>query len=266
MSYDVKAFMIKNNNYKDINPLCAGWQECTPGHFFGPTSRTYYLLHYVACGRGVFENRKGRFDVSQGQIFVIKPDEITFYQADASEPWTYYWIGFECNIQMPSILQQSVINSQNCEHIFTSLRSFSALEYGKENLLCSKIYELFSILDKNSTNTENQPLDYILRAKNYIESNYVNDIKIEQIAKYLNIDRSYFTNIFKKHIGVSPQEYLVDYRLNKAAQLISVYGYKPSGVCFAVGYKDAVNFSRMFKRRFGVSPSHYAKGTVRKNG
>ncbi len=260
MDYNIHDYMIINQSFNDINPLVAGWQACSSGYSFGPASRTYHLLHYVLSGKGSFTNSTGKHTVDSGQIFIINPFEITSYSADEKNPWTYCWVGFICNIDMPEILKNPVIDARNCEHIFISIKNMENVEHGRELLICSKIYELFSILikhGKENSNSKNHSLEYVLKAKNYIDTKYADEISIEQLSGYLGIERSYFSHIFKKYVGVSPQKYLVDLRLTKAAELISSYHYTVSEAALSTGYSDIVNFSRMFKRRFGVCPSMY---------
>lgn len=252
-------YMLINPSFKDINPLRCGWEKCECSHAFGPAVRSYYLLHYVLSGKGIFQNKSGTYEVKKGQMFIINPHETTFYKADDKTPWTYCWIGFECNIDIPPVMKNAVIDAKSCEHIFTSIQNMSAVENGREMLICSKIYEIFSVLSHTDNSNNNRTLEYVLKAKNYIDTKYADDISISQIAGYLSLERSYFSHLFTQHMGVSPQKYLVDLRLSKAAELISVYGYSPSEAAISCGYRDTVNFSRMFKRRFGVPASKYAQ-------
>ena len=58
-------------------------------------------------------------------------------------------------------------------------------------------------------------------------------------------------------MGKSPQAYLVEFRLTKAAELMGLYDYKPGEAATSVGYHDLFNFSKMFKKKFGISPTEY---------
>ena len=79
--------LLTNRHLQDINPLIMGQEDCEPGHRFGPAVRPYVLIHFVMKGKGLFEARGQRYEVSAGQAFLIIPGEVTIYTADATDPW-----------------------------------------------------------------------------------------------------------------------------------------------------------------------------------
>ena len=81
--------------FHELNPLFAGYDRCSPGHSFGPTVREYYLIHYIFEGRGTYWTEGKEYVLSAGECFLIKPGQVTRYQADMEDPWYYVWIGFE---------------------------------------------------------------------------------------------------------------------------------------------------------------------------
>ena len=85
------------------------------------------------------------------------------------------------------------------------------------------------------------------------------NITISELAQRLNLDRTYFSVIFKEKIGISPKQYLLNYRMNTAASLIAQGNISISVAAYSVGYSDLYVFSKMFKRHFGVSPTAYMK-------
>ena len=73
---------------------CAGISHTHPGHKFGPSVRSYYLIHYIFDGCGTFFTNGTSYHLHKGQGFLIRPGTQTTYQADETDPWSYVWIGF----------------------------------------------------------------------------------------------------------------------------------------------------------------------------
>lgn len=255
------SILLQNKGLGDINPIQAGWERCEPGHSFGPAVRSYVLLHYVASGRGVLERGERRFPVESGQIFVIRPYETTFYQASREQPWHYIWVGFEAGIPLPESLEQDVITLPQAGDLFSRVPGLSRLPTGREALLCGKIWELLALLEgaesPGAGNGQRKPKDYVNMAKTYLETEYMRGVSIGELARRLNLDRSYFSKMFRRETGKSPQQYLTDLRLERAAELLLEHGKAPGEAAASTGYPDVFSFSKMFKRRFGVSPTEY---------
>ena len=255
----MNEIFLTNKYLHDINPLSCGKQICEAGHRFGPAQRDYFLLHYIHSGTGIFETTNHNYQVTAGQIFIIRPLETTIYQADFKTPWQYSWLGFESRLPLGSWIQENVIPAAHCEHIFHNLYENTEAAAEKEYYLCGRIYELISILSKPAPADIQTVPEYVLKAKNYIEANYVKDISIDKIASSLNLNRSYFSTAFRKHIGKSPQQFLVDFRLRKAAELLSDRRFSPSEAAANSGYKDLFTFSKMFKKKYGIPPGKFAR-------
>ena len=95
---------------------------------------------------------------------------------------------------------------------------------------------------------------YIKEALSYIEQNFQNNITIEDIAAFCGLNRSYFGKIFHDTIGKSPQEFLISYRMTKAAELLKLTSLSIADIGNAVGYPNQLHFSRAFKNVYGTSP------------
>ena len=93
----------------------------------------------------------------------------------------------------------------------------------------------------------------------YIEKNYRDEIRLSHIARFLHRAPSYLSTKFKAAEGCSFTEYLIGYRLDKAAALIRGSDSSLVRIADAVGYRDYAQFSKMFKKYKGVSPSDYRR-------
>ncbi len=103
---------------------------------------------------------------------------------------------------------------------------------------------------------------YIRKAIEYIEYNYIDDIKVTDIANFIGINRSYLFTIFKKNLNISPQEFLLKYRMEKAYILLNNGKLSISDVARSVGYKDPLGFSKIFKKINGISPKVYRENAT----
>lgn len=98
---------------------------------------------------------------------------------------------------------------------------------------------------------------YIHEAIAYIEQNFHNDISVEDIANNCGLNRSYFGKIFKESIGRTPQEFLLNYRMMKAKELLKLTGKSIGDIGNAVGYSNPLHFSRAFKNTYGIPPREW---------
>ena len=236
-----------------------GWERCYPGHRFGPNKRTYYVLHIVANGKGKLEKNGEVFHLTTGDAFLLCPEEEAWYEADKKEPWTYAWIGL-CGYKVKKVMQyagfskEKSVRSLKCTALLKSYvdeilevhrltTEESMRRNGYLNLFLATLIE-----DNEKFNTKTMPEHtypgtvYVKHAMEYIKHHYREKIKINELAEYIGINRSYLTNMFKKTIGCSPQEYLVEFRMEKAKNLLKNTDMPINAVAEAVGYPDQLAF------------------------
>ncbi len=242
--------VIVNKGYNDINPVQFGYETCESSQCFGPALRTHWLLHYVVSGKGCFRIEDREYTVTEGNIFVIPPFVETYYEADKDNPWEYIWIGFTKDEKI-NVDFEDVMYLPYSHHIFESMKKCSTMQTGRTEFLCGKIWQLISLVyDKQS-----EMVDYIEKALNIIKAEYMSNISVQGIADRIGLERTYFSNLFKMRIGLSPKQFLLKTRMEQAAVFLRDYGYSVSLTALSVGYSDVYTFSKMFKKYFGISPS-----------
>ncbi len=249
--------IVIHSSFPGFSPVVCGDQQCPPSHAYGPAMRAYWLLHYVVSGIGVFRRGKKSHSVTAGEFFVIPPYEEISYEADKDDPWQYIWIGFTAEAPLPKALEKPVVRCNEAGRIFEDMKRCHTMEAGRGAFLTAKIWELMAALAEQQKPKKS---DHIEQALGHIHAQYMTGISVGELADRLNLDRSYFYTLFKEQVGVSPQEYIVQYRMDQAAKFMTEYGQSPSAAALSVGYTDIYQFSKMFKRRFGVSPRAYKKG------
>ena len=248
-----KVFLMPFCNFIDINPVDAGWQDCPGDYKFGPHARSYHILHYVVCGKGVLYKNNTSRTVAGGQCFVIRSGETASYISDKSEPWSYIWLGFNTSLPLPELMsEEDVFDAECCKDIFLSIKALSPTDGNLGYELCRRCWELFALL--GSSTERSACADAADRAKTYIDNAFRNNISVADIAGKLFIERTTFSKIFKRRFGVSPQEYLCSCRLEEAYRLTKHTAMQLSDIASCCGYNDYVNFSKMFTKKFGISP------------
>jgi len=99
----------------------------------------------------------------------------------------------------------------------------------------------------------------ISRVLDYLHRNYADPIDIESLARHARMSPSTFYQKFRAVTTLSPLQYLKRVRLGKARLLMLQDGCTASAAAFAVGYESAPQFSREYKRQFGVTPGQEAR-------
>jgi AraC-like DNA-binding protein len=263
--------------FVDLGLYQFGREDCEPAHSFGPAIRNHYLFHYILRGKGTFiwQDTKGHDHETQlkaGQGFLISPRQITTYVADERIPWEYCWLEFDGlrareSLELTGLsVNQPVYNPVHHEFEEKMRDEMLYIVKNKKETPFHLIGHLYVFLDALTRSvTDYRPANskvrdfYIKEALAYIENNYMYDISVEDIAESSGLNRSYFGKIFRESVGKTPQEFLIGYRMIKAAELLRLTQYPVGEIGSAVGYPNQLHFSRAFKSVYGMSPRNWRK-------
>ncbi|XCP83972.1 AraC family transcriptional regulator [Roseburia hominis] len=269
---EILAVQLSEMTSHELYFCFCGFENCKPLHSFGPAVRPNYIIHYILEGKGIFKTGEQRYELNPGEGFLIVPEKVTFYQADKETPWSYLWIGFagEAAAQYLSKIglgtEMPVFRSDKREEFTQIVNEMlecrpctMANQFRRESLL----YEFFHIIAEDiELETSQERMDenkYVGAAVEFIQNNYYNPIKVSQIADYVNINRSYLYLLFRETLGMSPQEYLTNYRVSRARELLTLTDLSIESVAYSCGYRDALVFSKAYKSRMGVPPLKFRK-------
>lgn len=93
----------------------------------------------------------------------------------------------------------------------------------------------------------------------YVMAHYVHAISLDEIAAEVNMNRSAFCSYFKRRKGMTFSQFVTQYRLNTACELLKHSHKQVSEICFTVGFNDVPHFNRIFKKLKGMTPQEYRK-------
>ncbi|MGV2720051.1 UNVERIFIED_CONTAM: AraC family transcriptional regulator, partial [Klebsiella pneumoniae] len=104
-----------------------------------------------------------------------------------------------------------------------------------------------------------QQVPHFIQIMQFIQENYAEAITLESLAEMFSYSAYHLSATFKQSTGYSPIDYLIRIRLEKAASLLTETAASLREISASVGYKDVYYFSRLFKKKLGVSPAEYRR-------
>lgn len=240
---------------------------------------------FVLSGSGKYKINDEIYDVSEGDLMIFNPG--TKHQAlivkDVEVPATEFFVGFtnvslkgcESNyIPLPeagNILHTSGELKQKLIKICSQIEAENAISrHGRYFMMKSYLMQMLVLVLRELA----EPVEYeegysfesinkryiVKRIVDYFEDHYSERISLDSIAENMYLSPFYISKIFKSETGEAPIRHLINIRLDKAKEILeSKKELSIQEVAALVGYDDAYHFSKLFKKRFGVSPSQMKK-------
>ncbi|HAT4243368.1 AraC family transcriptional regulator [Clostridium perfringens] len=269
---------VKENFEMNVDEC--GIEQGIPGLGYNYEVLKNAVIHYVTKGYGTFKFNGKVYNLKRGDIFILLKGMQVEYVASIDDPWEYYWIGFSGSNANEYLNRTSITNScvANCEEnskipqIILNMCEISKTynpSRSDDILLLKELYSLlYALIEEFPKPFEYKDKElhtYIQDALNFINSNYMHSITVQEIADYVNLSRSYLYKMFIKNLGISPQRYLINLRMYKATLLLKGTKLPIGEVASSVGYSDSLLFSKTFSKHFSMSPLNYRNNQVNKS-
>lgn len=272
MNRDTVFYRANRKRFRDLEVRFCGSEICSPLHGWGPGVRPDYLIHVILTGRGVYRAGDENWRLAAGDGFLIEPQTLTFYQADAKDPWSYIWIGFNGE-NAPGLIRGLGLGGGRCTFHTgrgEELRSIvlemadhrswtQADEYYDQSLLYRFFAVLFDDIEQAAPSQRQGKNAYVRAAVEYIQSHYYLPLRVSDIAAYVSVNRSYLYTLFVRELGMTPQACLTEFRLTRAEQLLETTDLTVEAIAMSSGYQDPLVFSKAFKKRFMMTPTAWRK-------
>ncbi len=254
---------------KDLFVIETGHSTPPPGYKSNKNIRTAFVIHYVLSGQG---NCNGQPFFGPCILFGI-PNEVIYFETDTSPDvpsMEQYWIIIG-GAYAPKLFESSGFSlttgvlpcpyTKEASVILSRLQNFSYYLKKNDNLfMISGLYQLMSLQYYTALESTSQLSEKVLQVCNYIHENYPYMIGEEDIAQVWGKSVKHVHRLFKKEMGITPIQYLIDYRI-KCAQKLLIEDTIPihliSGSC---GFNTHNYFCSVFRKyNNGMSPSEFRK-------
>ena len=235
---------------------------------YGPSRRNQYIIHYVLSGKGYFNGNK----VKAGQGFLITPGMDEEYHSDKNDPWLFLWVISE-DASMAHYFDRHGADSRSgifkfhnmyvLENAVRSLR-----EKGTSPVSSAFLTELFlrifnSSVTEDSFGEGRGSCRYVDFSVGFIRSNLHLPITVTELCDIIGVSQPYLYRIFADRFGMSPKKYIAMCKLSEAKRLLLETRLRISEVAMAVGFEDALAFSKFFSKNMGVSPTAFRTASLK---
>lgn len=241
---------------------------------------TYNSLHFVLFGHGTLIANGKKISLSKGDVFLLFTNEQYEYYPDPADPWLYIWLDFyatdtkaifdQCGLSVEDPVVHLTDFSKTVDLLNDIYEAYDASEM--QQLTCSAYFMLLlKRLIKTNTRLNYLSESVSIKEKRireiltYINNNYRMELSVQKIATENHLSVSRMMVLFSEMVGMSPISYLNRFRVSAACELLHSSNATVAEIANAVGVKDQLYFSRMFKKWKGVSPRDYRARKIDEN-
>lgn len=237
-----------------------------------PDGRNDWQMLYVAEGKTHFYIDGRERILPKGNMILYRPKDVQLYEYHGPDRPDVYWVHFTGS-DVEAMLERCGISAG--ETVFFAGTSpeyprlyrqmIQELQLRRTNfrhlmeLMLQQIFLIVGRCLREGRQTGNDALDEIQRATQYFHENYNSPVCIRDYAAQRHMSECWFIRSFRQVTKVTPMQYIVSLRITNARNLLDHTNYSVSRVAEAVGYDNALYFSRLFKKHVGLSPSEYRR-------
>ncbi len=259
---------VSLNPNEFLNLVQCGRDIGSPG-FAHPQYNNSYVITIVRSGKGTLEARGELYKLSKNDAFITYPNELSILTADNSDPWELCFFSFNGkiadNLIQRTVFKDNVISvplrDNSLSNDILEATNFMNSHSYSEFQTYKYLFEFISHFDLHKSillnKSESNEQKYVTEIKKYIQSNYIQPIKIADIADKLNINRSHLYRIFKNEMGMGVEDYIINIRINHAKVLLESTEFSVTTISNLVGYKNYTTFFKRFKQTVGITPLEY---------
>lgn len=222
--------LLNTSLQSDVSISWIGHMIATPTQFFTNfTTRKDYCVQYVIKGKGDYFTNNRLYSLKKGSLWLLPKDQYHYYTSNQDDPYEYYWIhingcGAEEFLNKIGLSESNPVIQDLCdpniERRFNKLIEVSKLDSPNEHLVLSSLHSLLYEIENSCSQLafvgivqNEKDIDDIIA---YIKENYQKNISLDDLAIVVNLDKAYMIRKFKCKTGLSPIQFLIQYRISQS--------------------------------------------------
>lgn len=230
-----------------------------------------YQLIYIVEGEGTLTTTTaGRMNLKGGDAFLLFPGEWHTYEPDIDKGWKEYWIGFrggdiDGKTRVGFFTKETPIYKIGYNETVCSLYA-QALHVAKKQdkhfqlLLAGIVNYLLGLIittDSNKRLKDSSAQDLVDKARVFMQNNVESNLEMPEVAEYLNVSYSNFRHIFKQYTGISPSQYYLNIKIQRAKDLLKSTSVSIKEISYILHFETSEYFTKLFKKKTGFTPSAF---------
>ncbi len=260
LSYETPLTVLSAGHYRFVN--------MARFHTERPRGRADYQLLYIASGKAEFVIHGEHHHLCEGDAVLYRPHEPQEYWYTLADKPEVYWVHF-VGTEAEALVERLGLHSRQtvgtdvrfCELIGSIIRELQLKRPLAEELASALLRELLTRMArrKHEAHTNRAHSAVIERAVSEIERRFSEPLTVTALATQFNCEVCWFSRLFRRQMGISPQQYLIGVRMAKARELLCTTDCTVSEVARLTGYENPLYFSRLFSKQCGCAPREYRK-------
>lgn len=229
-----------------------------------------YQIVYITKGRGMYKSEETeKRNIIEGDTMLVFPGVRHTYRPFPEAGWDEYWVGFR-GAYPDTLIENGFLTAET-----------PVLHTGLHEILIDSFHELFEIAQREPPHFQlkmggaiikliarmlslseqekqgSKVESLVQKARFLLDEHIYNHLEMNDFARQLNTDYPELRKIFKSYTGMSPYQYFLHLKINKAKDLLAQKEYSVKEIAYMLSFENQYYFSRLFKTKTGVPPSQW---------
>ena len=262
---------------RDLSVVCGGVERISPDYVVQRSDFPYYGVELVTEGQGSLTYDTETLSLTRGNVFAYGPGIPHRIENTPPGAMRKYYLDFVGTSAEQLLTEAGLLDRKpvlvggvvELTDLWDSMGREAREDSSLANRICQSLVRilLLKVQQRRIAHGNHVPTAYRTyeSVRKYMEDNYLHLSTVEQVATACDISPVYVSRLFNRYCTMGAYQFLLRLRMNHAAELLMDNGLLVREVASQLGFADAFQFSRAFKRVYGVAPSHLHQTRSRKD-